>query len=396
MAKDLVDDLAARGHRISVITSRSLYGQRGAALPRRQRIGNVEVHRSGISLFGRAGLAARAADFALFYALGLARLITLPQPDVVVSLTTPPFLALAGLICRALRGSRAVYWVMDLYPDVPIACGVMRSDSPAARALAHLNLALLRRSDACVVLGRCMRQQVLDKGVPPSRVAMIPVWGDAAGIVPVPPQASTFRRRWVPANAFTVMYSGNFGIAHETDTLCQAMLRLRAHADVRFVFVGGGARRGEIERFMARHRVHGLWHDYVPRHALGDTLAAGDVHLISLRPGVEGLIVPSKLYGIMAAGRPAIFIGHRSSEVARVIEEFECGVVVPPGDVDTLVRTILDLKENVPGRVAMGQRARAALEGRFDRPTLTRRWGNLLEALAAGQAVPTDLSTPQP
>jgi glycosyltransferase involved in cell wall biosynthesis len=386
MAKDLADHLVAEGHRVTVIASRSIYGQTGATLPVEEELDGVRVRRVGASLFGKAGYAARAADFGLFYALAALKAFTTDRPDVVLSLTTPPFIAAMGLLSRALRGTRAVYWVMDLYPDIPIACGLMRADGVAARVLEGLNRFLLERSDASVVLGRCMRERVLAKGVTPDKVQVIPVWSSDTDVRPVAHDDNPYRAKWGLEGKFAVMYSGNFGIGHDSATLGRAMARLRDRESLRFVFVGGGKRRFEMEELITAYAVqNAAWYGYQPREQLAASLSAGDVHLISLRAGLEGMMVPSKLFGIMAAGRPSIFIGHKSSEVGRVLLEGDCGLVVPVGDVDGLVRAIEQLAADPARCKRMGDNARRALVGRFDAKTACDSWSALLERVASGQ-----------
>lgn len=382
MGKDLADELVARGHTVTAVASRSIYGSSGATLPRHETIDGIEIRRLGFSIFGKKGIAARIADFALFHALATIRVLTLKKPDVVVSYTTPPFIAIVGLFARFFRGSRAIYWVMDLYPDVPVACGVMRERSLITRLFERLSRSLLRRSDASVVLGRCMQERVLAKGIPASKVKLIPVWADLTGIAAMPRNDSPFRKTWNLGDAFTVMYSGNFGIGHDAGTICQAMLRLKDHADIKFVFVGSGKRKREVLDFIKQHGLaNAAWHDYVPREQLGQSLAAADVHLISIKEGVEGLVVPSKLLGILAAGRASIYVGHPSAETARVLNESDSGICVREGQVNELVAAILNYKSDPTLLAQTGERARKAIVGRYDKQTATRMWADLIESM---------------
>ena len=382
MSKDLADELIARGHTVSAIASKSIYGKKGSVLPSRENIDGVDVHRPGMSIFGKSGYAARIADFALFYALATLRALTLKKPDVVVSFTTPPFIAGAGLLCRLFRSSKSVYWVMDLYPDVAVACDIMKPNGPVTGFFEGANRFLLRHSDANVVLGRCMQDRVIAKGVDPAKVKLIPVWADLTGIAAGPRDASPYRQSWNLGNDFTVMYSGNFGIGHDAQTICQAMKLLAGEPHLRFVFVGGGKRRLEVERFIADERItSATWHDYVPRENLGQSLAAADVHLISLKEGLEGIMVPSKLFGIMAAGRPGIFIGNQASEVSRVLREHNAGFTVAEGQARELADAILKLKSDHTLRITMGENARRAVPGRYDKATACRQWAELLESV---------------
>lgn len=388
MAKDLADHLARRGHHVSAVASRSIYGSAGATLPAREEIPvdgaphPIVVHRVGFSLFGKKGTLARLLDFAFFYVMAAWRVLTMPRADVVVGFSTPPFIALVALANRLLRGGKAVYWAMDLYPDVPVASGMLAERSLVTRLLERLHRRIVRRCDATVVLGRCMERRLLDKGLPADRIVFIPVWSDETGVRPLAREGNPVRDAWGLGPAFTVMYSGNFGLGHDAETIKSAMLALKDRHDIRFVFVGGGKRRAEIEAFIREHALtNASYRDYVPREQLAQSLGAGDAHLISLREGMEGLIVPSKLFGIMAAARPAIFIGHPDSEIARVLAENKAGLLVREGDGAGLTRAIEQLAADPAGTKGMGERARQALLGRYDASSACRAWVDLLERL---------------
>lgn len=391
MGKDLADALVRRGHRVSAIASRSIYGKKGASLAKREEIpvvggGVIHASRVGMSVFGKAGIAARIADFGLFYVLAMGRLLTMPRPDVVVCYTTPPFIGLAGIVSRQLRGSKAVYWVMDLYPDLPVACGVMKEKGLATRFFERVNRFILRHSDVDVVLGRCMEERVIAKGTPRDRVKIIPVWADLSGLAPVGHEANELRKKWAPGGEFLVMYSGNFGLGHDAQTIIDAMRLLKDDAGVRFVFIGGGKRRKEVEAAVQEFGLtNAAFEDYRPREELSQSLSAGDVHLISLKEGVEGIMVPSKMYGIMAVARPSIFVGHPTSEISRVLEESGSGVTVREDRPEELAARILEMKNDRERARAMGERGRVALEGKYDAQAACERWAELLEGLVQSQ-----------
>ncbi len=392
--KDLADELVRRGHRVTAIASRSIYGKSGAVLPKHELVqvpggtAPIDVQRVGASIFGKAGYAARIADFAFFHLLAFAKVLTCDRPDVVVSFTTPPFIGLVGIINRWVRGSKAVYWVMDLYPDLPVACGVMKPRGLSTRFFERVNRFILKHSDVSVVLGRCMRDRVLDKGTPEPGVRMIPIWSDTTGMDPIEPRDNPVRHAMGIADGdVVVMYSGNFGIGHDALTICRAIERLQGEKGLRFEFVGGGKRRGEVEKYIKEKGLsNARWHDYAPRENLGPSLAVGDVHLISLKEGVEGIMVPSKLMGIMAVGRASIFVGNPTSEVARVLLETGSGLVVREGDDAGLAEAIRRLAGDAALRDSMGRNARAALHGRYDAQTACNSWVELLEQVVGGRS----------
>ena len=393
MGKDLADALVARGHEVIAVASRSIYGRAGATLAKQERVpvpgGSIEVRRVGFSVFGKRGTLTRILDFGFFYLLAAFRLLTLPRYDVVIGFSTPPYIAMLGLLARWIRGARCVYWAMDLYPDVPVAFGMLRPRSPLTRLLSRAHRFLLRRADVTVALGRCMEERLLASGAPRARLRVIPVWADESDVREVPHGQNPLRRAWNLADAFCVMYSGNFGLGHDAATVCGAMERLRGENGVRFLFVGGGKRRAEIEAFIRERRIdNASYVDYVPREQLAESLSAGDAHLISLREDMTGLIVPSKLYGIMAAARPVLFVGSAGSEIGRVVAESECGEVIRPGDADALADAIHRLASEPGLAHQQGQRGRAAFEARYTRSRSCAAWIETIETLSGARACP--------
>ncbi len=383
-AHDLARHLIAHGHEVRVIASRSLYGDRGQALPRREMMNGIEVCRVGRSWFGKASIFARLIDFLQFYLAASLKALTGPRADVVVCFTTPPFISLLGWVMRVLRGSRYVYWVMDLYPDVAVACEVMKPHSLSTRFFDRLNRFCLKRADRVVVLGRCMKQRVLEKNIDPGQVVHIGVWSDAHEVNPMPREENPYRREWNLGDHLVVMYAGNFGLAHDVDTMCGAALALCEDDRFRFVFSGGGKKKSQVERFVKDHHLEQVViAPYQPRKKLDALLSCADIHLASLREGAEGTIVPCKLFGMLASGRPGIVIGHPDSEISRILIEHECGFVVRPGDVDGLVTTLQQMAEDSDGRTRMGTNARAALKNAYDREQACQQWRDLLEQVVS-------------
>jgi glycosyltransferase involved in cell wall biosynthesis len=381
-AHDLARHLAAHGHTVQVIASRSIYGQKGASLPARETIEGVEVHRVGKSLFGKAGILARVMDFGLFYVAAAIKALTMQRPDVVICFTTPPFIALLGWTLAGLRRCKFVYWVMDLYPDLPVACGVMKPNAFFTQIFESINRFCLRKADRVVVLGRCMMERVLAKGVRGDHVVHIGVWADQGEVKPIPREQNPYRKEWNLGDRFVVMYSGNFGLGHDVDTMCAAADRLRNDEKIRLVFVGGGKKKQIVDDFVrSRGLANCVVAGYQPREKLDASLSCADVHLASLLEGVEGIMVPCKLFGGMAAARPTIFIGHPSSELARILTEHEAGLTVRQGDVDGLVKAIRGLANNPAMCKEMGDNARAALINDFSREKSCEQWRELLETL---------------
>ena len=357
IASDLAFHLASRGWKVVAITSRQRYDDARARLPAQEADRGVRVVRVWSTRFGRNGLFGRALDYLTFYLSAFFALRREGRDAVVVAMTDPPLLS----VVATLAAPRIVNWVQDLFPEVAEELGIR-----VPRFVRSLRDWSLRRARANVVLGERMAALV------PNAV-LIHNWADAS-LVPVPRAESRVRREWNLGDAFVAGYSGNLGRAHEFDTILGAMQRL---PEIRFLIVGGGAR---LDAVKGQAGPNATFLPYQPRELLSESLSAADVHLVTLQPQLEGLIVPSKFYGALAVGRPVLFIGARDGEVARIIDEHRCGMVVTPGDVDGLTRAIRTLAEDPAEVAAMGARGLAAYRAEFAPQRAFEAWERTLNA----------------
>jgi colanic acid biosynthesis glycosyl transferase WcaI len=213
--------------------------------------------------------------------------------------------------------------------------------------------------------------------VDPARVHVIDNWSDGEAIVPAASEASRLRSEWNLRGKFVVLYSGNFGRVHEFGTLLEAAARLQDDPDIRFVLIGRGPRLAETQR-KASALGNVQFRSHVPRELLSDALALGDVHVVVLHPAFEGLVQPSKLYGVMAAGRPTLFIGSLQGETASILKESDAGIAVATGDADALVSAIRNLGNDASMRARLGANARRAFEQRYDMPIALAKWEKVL------------------
>jgi len=371
---DLAVDLAARGEVVHVVAGSGTY-LGGTQLPAFESYRGVEIHRARGTSLGKGSIPRRLADYLSFFAAAAARVVTVEKPDLVITLSTPPLVSLLGSLVRtARRNTRFIYWVQDLYPDVAVAFGVLKPRSPATLAFEALSRASLARADRVVAIGEVMGEKLIAKGLRPERLRVIHNWSDAA-IGDVPEAENRFLDRHRLRGMFVVEYSGNMGRGHEFGTLLNAAERLRHREDMAFLFIGDGAKRPEIERAVAERRLKNVkLLPYQPREELPQSLGAASVQAISLSNGLEGLIVPSKLYGALAAGKPIIHFGSRESEIGRVLERESCGRAIAHGDVDGAVAFLEELAGNPEAARAMGARGRAAFLARYDRPHATASW----------------------
>lgn len=351
MASDLAFHLAGRGWDVGVITSRQRYDDASARLAPRERVGGVDVHRVGGTRFGRGSLVGRAFDYATFY-LSAFLAMRRERDAIIVAMTDPPLLS----VVAALASRRVVNWTQDVFPEVATSLGLR-----APGILRRLRDWSLRKARTNVVLSEAMAKRL---GGVPSVVRHN--WADAA-LRPLP-RATGGR--------FVVAYSGNLGRAHEFDTVIAAIREL---PEISFVFTGAGAQLESV-----RQATRGLpnveFRPYAPREQLGESLSAADAHLVTLRPQLDGLIVPSKLYGIMAVARPAIFVG--AGELAELVRANGIGVAIAPGDASGLAQAIRALEADRQRAAEMGRRGRALYEQRFAPDVALADWERILKEAA--------------
>jgi colanic acid biosynthesis glycosyl transferase WcaI len=380
---DLAFHLATLDHDVHVVTSRQLYGDPGAILPESETIRGVAVHRVRTSRFGRKALAGRTIDYASFHFAAADRLIRLARPnDIIIAKTDPPLVSVTAAGAARLRGARLVNWVQDLFPEVAERLGVLPQDGASAGVLRRARNIALRRAASNVAIGTRMARRLEAVTNGPGKVRTIGNWTNDDAVRPVPAAQNRLRREWALEGRFIVGYAGNLGHAHECDTLLGAAERLRDQSDIVFLFIGGGHRIDGLKAAFAARKLASLQvRPYQPQAGLDDVLSLPDVHWVSLRPELEGLIVPSKFHGICAVGRPVIMVGDTDGEIGSIVHDAGCGMAVARGDDAGLAAAILRLRNDGALRDAMGGRARRLLDDRFSRSKALRLWQDLIGEL---------------
>jgi colanic acid biosynthesis glycosyl transferase WcaI len=371
---DLARALASHGYEVHVIA-----GDGGYANADSGSRPDVHIHRAPTIPFAR-GSFGRPASYLSFLMTAAWVGMFIPRPDIVVTLTTPPLLSLVGALIKTLRGCTHFIWEMDVYPDIALDLKIMRKSSLIARVTRALADKARVHADGVIALGECMRERLVSHGIPAQRVSVADNWADGRSIFPT--SRSTMPAVWSsPDEPLVVLYSGNLGLAHDVDTIYGAMHELSDVPEFRFIFAGSGPRRIELE---SRCRAIGLtnveFRAYSSRRQLGESLCDGDIGLVTQIPDTLGSLVPSKIYGLMAAGRPVLFTGPKESTPAHIIRKFHCGWQIDCGDVKGLVRLLFHLKTHPAEVTEAGHRARAAFERDFDLHQGVKRIGSIIGA----------------
>ncbi|MEO1291842.1 MAG: glycosyltransferase family 4 protein [Pseudomonadota bacterium] len=376
---DLAEALAEEGWEVEVLTSRLRYDDPDAKLAARETAQGVSIRRLWSTRFGRRSTLGRGIDYLSFYAsafltvLGAAR-----RGDVVLAKTDPPLISIPASWASRLKGARLVTWNQDLFPEVADALGVPLSRGPLGRVLRWLRNGSLRRAEVNVAIGERMREILEQQGVSAERIRVAHNWCDA-DIAPIPTADNPLRQDWGLNGRIVIGYSGNLGRAHAADKVAQLVEATGDVEGLTWLFVGGGAGLAKI-RTLAERLPKGqvVFQPYQPRSKLAESLSVPDIHLVTLDPACEGLIVPSKFYGCIAAGRPVAMLGDANGEVARMVGCFDVGMVLP-FDRPELWRDRIGAMLADPARLAVWQQnAAETARKQFHAQIAIRHWIDIL------------------
>jgi colanic acid biosynthesis glycosyl transferase WcaI len=381
-------ELARRGHRVVVFTANRGYEDPSVVYRSREVIDGVEVHRLPLSSFGKQSISIRILGAMLFTLQAIVRAILIRKVDCVLVSTSPPMASIAALVISTLRGARVKYWVMDLNPDQMIALNIVTRRSLTARVFDWLNRLILARATDVVVLDRFMSARVSEKLEVRDKLTILPPWPleDAREIVRH--EHNPFRKRHRLEEKFVIMYSGNHSPSNPLTTVIEAAKRLRDEPNLVFLFVGGGAGRKEVE---AAESPNIRLLPYQPLAELKYSLAAADVHLVSVGDAMVGIVHPCKVYGAMAAARPIVSLGPQQCHLKDIIEQADIGWHIPHGDIDNAERVLRTILATEPSELtAKGARARALIAERLSKAALC---GQLCDILERGEEVAAGAST---
>ena len=364
----ICDELIEAGHQIEVVTALPWYehhrvdpGWKGRLIRNERRVSG-RVTRVHPFPTDKRNIPARATAFAGFTALAtLVALFRRGRPDGVLAMSPPITLGLAGALVARIRRAPFVFNIQDVFPDVAIEVNAIKSPRiiRLARALERFTY---RRADAVTVLSDDLRDNVVAKigAGSRTRVRVIPNFVDTAGIRPAP-RDNSYRADFGLGDRTVVMYAGNVGFSQPLSLMVDAARELRDRDDVVFVINGGGAGRPTIEA-EARDLRNVVFVDFQPRIRLPEVLAAADIHVVALKEGLARSSVPSKLYSILAAGRPVLAAIDSGTEVARVVERAGAGRAVPPVDPAQFRDALVEMIDGIELRREMGRRGRSFVE----------------------------------
>lgn len=319
----------------------------------------VTIHRVSHTVLPKGNMLLKAVNFVSFAAACWRQILRLPMPDLVVFETDPFLLPFIADRLHRKRGVPMIGYLQDIYPDVAIALGKVK-DSWAIRKLREKMFTVYQRCERMVVLSTDMKQLLLDSGVQENRIDIVPNWADTDTIRPIPREENEFLQREGLLGKFVVMYSGNLGLTQRLEEFIEAAALLKDEPEIEFVFIGRGARKASLQQHADTLELKNIrFLDYQPKEELAHSLSAADLHLIPLTKELSQCLMPSKLYGILAAGRPYLTNAPEGSELHRLTVEAEVGMVCEVGSPQSIADRILEVAARPLSLVSTGERARA-------------------------------------
>jgi putative colanic acid biosynthesis glycosyltransferase WcaI len=351
------------------------------AAPGRTTVDGVEVVRVRSTAFDRSNLPLRALNYVTYLAGSLWAGLFTGKADIVLCMTDPPVIADVALAVARRHRAPLVVVSQDVFPEIAVELKRLES-RPVIELLRALIGFYLKRADRVVAIGDTMRSRLEQKGARSDRIRVIPNWVDTNAIVPAPKDNDWSREHGL-ADRFVVMHSGNVGHAQNLDALVRATTFLRDLDDLVVTIIGGGARHAELTALAERLETDQVrFLGYQPRELLSQSLSAADVHVVGLARGLSGYVVPSRLYGILAAGKPVVVAADPESETARVVLQEGCGVVVRPGRPELLSQVLRAAHDGELDLAGMGRRGREYVVREADRSVAFARYRSLLGELA--------------
>jgi colanic acid biosynthesis glycosyl transferase WcaI len=347
---------------------------------RYENFNGIDIYRCGINVNLKKGLWQRLVSYVSYLTHAGWKLLLLPQKDVILGVSNPPFLSIILMIVSILSRSKYYFIMHDVYPEGLVAVNKLAPTSLATKLWRTLNKLSYRYANKIVVLGRDMQELLMNNyAITADKIAYIPNWSLTTTEAPIPFENNSLAQKLQLQDKFVVQYSGNMGLWHDIDTFIKAAAQLQSNPDIRFLFIGNGIRQKQAQQLAAELQLTNIiWLDFLPKEQLNTSLTCAHIALISLNVGLEGIAVPCKLYGILSSGKAIIAQVPAKSEIAYTVTEEDCGFVVQPGDVNGLVEKIKALEADRDLTSKMGWRSFQAYQSKYTIEIITKQFKSML------------------
>jgi colanic acid biosynthesis glycosyl transferase WcaI len=374
---------------VHVLSSQPTYSARGVRAPKFEKLNGVQIYRCSSTTLNKDNLLFKVINFFTISAsIFLQALLRIRKSDLVLVVTNPPLLPFLIQVACLLRRARMVLLIHDVYPDVMVLAGFFSRNAVPAKIMEKITSKLYNNSEKIITLGRDMRALVTKKMATnphTEKVIVITNWGDVDQIKPSNKQGNFLLEQLGLKNKFVVQYSGNIGRTHSLGTILETAKTLQNDRDIHFLIIGTGARQKWAQAEAIKNRLENVtFLPYIPRNELSISLNACDIAVISFITNMEGVSVPSRMYNIMAAGKPIIAAADLASELGMVVSEERIGWVVTPESPDELRKAIMEAYHNRESLTEMGFRARTCVERKYSFESIIQDYCKLFTNLSKG------------
>lgn len=374
----------APSYSVSVLCGQPSYWARGVRAPTHETLNGVDVRRCWATTFDKNKPHFKILNLiTISVTIFWTALFRFRRRDIVIAVTNPPLLPYLMLLACRLKGARFVLLIHDVYPEVFIRLGILTLQSIPVRLFDRASRWLYSNADRIIVLGRDMRDLVTEKlNGHWNRVVIATNWGDTETVFPQPLSENLLLTKLNLRGRFVAQYCGNIGRTHGIEDIAEAAELLISDHGFQFLMIGWGARKHWAIQHKQAQKLENLTIlDPFPQDEFCDGLNACNVAIISFSKGMAGISVPSRMYNVLAAGKPLLAVCDNDSELAAVVREEEIGWVVPPGRADLIVSTLREARANPDKLRAMSMRARRAAEKKYTRNHVLQVYEDLIESL---------------
>ena len=381
---ELCEDLTKSGCNITVICGKSyhVHVERKSFFIQKEKYKSMDIIRARGTTLPKNFLIFRLINLSFYFIFAfIGGFLVKKKPEIVITQTDPPVSGLLGIFFAKWYKAKFIYSCKDIYPEVGVITG--RLTNPILNfLLKKINLLSFKSADKIICLGEDMKRRIASKDIDENKIFVIHDWADTASIYPIPESENPFILEYCLQNYFTVMYSGNIGFTQGLDRVIDVADYFKKNKKIKFLLVGEGADKINLQKLVNEQGLtNTIFLPYQPKEKLKFSLSAPNLHLITFVKGLAGVMVPSKIYGILAAGKPFIAWIDKESEIYTITEKFKCGIAVSPGDVQGMISAIEWSINNNEKLIQMGQNARQAALDFFDRKISVAKYKKIFQEI---------------
>lgn len=381
---ELAEDLISYGYNIKVLTTKPSYYKNKEKYLKEEIYRGIDIYRVSATKFNKNMMIGRLCNFLSYFISVSFKLLFSKNKYPLLIVSNPPFLPLLGFLLKKIKNQRYIYLVHDIYPDIAIRLGYLKKNSIIVKIWNQIHYRILKKAEEIIVLGDFMVEKLKEKyqDLDNNKIKIIHNWADEKKILPIKKGENWFVKKYHLSNKIVILYSGNIGLFQDLKSIIKTAERLKNHDDILFLFIGDGGGLKELKRIAKENNLTNVkFLPYQLKKDLSYSLSAADISIVTMEKGIEGLAVPSKLYGILASGRAVLGLVGKNCEVADIVKDAKCGFRIDQGDVNKLVEKIKYIYNNPQALENMGKNSRQYFKKHFTRSKMTREYYKILEGI---------------